>query len=468
MKKNGAICLLLCVMLLVSAIPFAASAADAADIAATQGCHSPDAQFSLLNSEEPLVKNVRSAFVYELNSDTLIYALNPDAPEEPASLVKAMTALVAIENGDLQDAVTVKQSVLDTIPRGMVSADLLADEVMTLEDMLYCLMVGSASDAAVVIADHISGSQDAFVQMMNKRAAEIGCTGTNFVNTHGLYHSQQLTTARDTAKILEEALENEVFANIFCSAYYTVPATNKSEERSLVTNNFLMSKDDTRAYFDERVTGGRTGVTQDGTRCIASCAEVDGMRLACVVMGSASEYRSDGRKVRSFGGFPETSAFLDICFDGYKSVQVIYDGQVLTQYPVTNGNNAVSLGVKTSVSTVLPKDFTAKQLSLRYTNQSFTAPITAGDPLSMVEIWYDNLCVGQAQLYALNNVQTAGILLRDIDDDSLNLWWILIVVLIIGVIVLVIIYRRRIRRAVKIMIRRIRRLIRRSKKRRSR
>jgi len=192
------------------------------------------------------------------------------------------------------------------------------------------------------------------------------------------------------------------------------------------------------------------------------------MRLACVVMGSASEYRSDGRKVRSFGGFPETSAFLDICFDGYKSVQVIYDGQVLTQYPVTNGNNAVSLGVKTSVSTVLPKDFTAKQLSLRYTNQSFTAPITAGDPLSMVEIWYDNLCVGQAQLYALNNVQTAGILLRDIDDDSLNLWWILIVVLIIGVIVLVVIYRRRIRRAVKIMIRRIRRLIRRSKKRRSR
>lgn len=468
MKKNGAICLLLCVALLVSAIPFVASAADAADIAATQGCHSPDAQFSLLNSEEPLVKNVRSAFVYELNSDTLIYALNPDAPEEPASLVKAMTALVAIENGDLQDAVTVKQSVLDTIPSGMVSADLLADEVMTLEDMLYCLMVGSASDAAVVIADHISGSQDAFVQMMNKRAAEIGCTGTNFVNTHGLYHSQQLTTARDTAKILEEALENEAFAKIFCSAYYTVPATNKSEERSLVTNNFLMSKDDTRAYFDERVTGGRTGVTQDGTRCIASCAEVDGMRLACVVMGSASEYRSDGRKVRSFGGFPETSAFLDICFDGYKSVQVIYDGQVLTQYPVTNGNNAVSLGVKTSVSTVLPKDFTAKQLSLRYTNQSFTAPITAGDPLSMVEIWYDNLCVGQAQLYALNNVQTAGILLRDIDDDSLNLWWILIVVLIIGVIVLVVIYRRRIRRAVKIMIKRIRRLIRRSKKRRSR
>ena len=87
MKKNGAICLLLCVMLLVSAIPFAASAADAADIAATQGCHSPDAQFSLLNSEEPLVKNVRSAFVYELNSDTLIYALNPDAPEILASRV---------------------------------------------------------------------------------------------------------------------------------------------------------------------------------------------------------------------------------------------------------------------------------------------------------------------------------------------------------------------------------------------
>ena len=464
MKKYSAIfCLLCAVTLMLSVLSFPTRAAD---IAATKGCHSPDAQFSLLSSTEPLVNNVRSAFIYELNSDTMIYALNPDAPEEPASLVKAMTALIAIENGDLQDAVTIKQSVLDTIPKGMVSAKLMADEVMTLEDLLYCLMVGSASDAAIVIADHISGDQDAFVQLMNNRAAEIGCTGTFFTNTHGLYHQQQVTTARDTAKILEVALENESFAKIFCSAYYTVPATNMSDERSLVTNNFLMSKDDTRAYFDERVTGGRTGVTQDGTRCIASTAEVDGMRLICIVMGSASEYRADGKKVRSFGGFPETSAFLDICFDGYKSVQVIYDGQVLTQCPVMNGSNAVSLGVKTSVSTVLPKDFTAKQLSFQYTEQSFTAPISAGEALSEVEIWYENLCVGQAQLYALNNVQPSGILQRDIQDRSLNFWWLLLLIPAVALVVFIVVYRQVIRRTFKMAIRRVRRQLRRIKKRR--
>ena len=464
MKKYSAIFCLLCVVtLMLSVLSFPTRAAD---IAATKGCHSPDAQFSLLSSTEPLVNNVRSAFIYELNSDTMIYALNPDAPEEPASLVKTMTALIAIENGNLQDAVTIKQSVLDTIPKGMVSAKLMADEVMTLEDLLYCLMVGSASDAAIVIADHISGDQDAFVQLMNNRAAEIGCTGTFFTNTHGLYHQQQVTTARDTAKILEVALENESFAKIFCSAYYTVPATNMSDERSLVTNNFLMSKDDTRAYFDERVTGGRTGVTQDGTRCIASTAEVDGMRLICIVMGSASEYRADGKKVRSFGGFPETSAFLDICFDGYKSVQVIYDGQVLTQCPVMNGSNAVSLGVKTSVSTVLPKDFTAKQLSFQYTEQSFTAPISAGEALSEVEIWYENLCVGQAQLYALNNVQPSGILQRDIQDRSLNFWWLLLLIPAVALVVLFVVYRQVIRRTFKMAIRRVRRQLRRIKKRR--
>lgn len=464
MKKYSAIFCLLCVVtLMLSVLSFPTRAAD---IAATKGCHSPDAQFSLLSSTEPLVNNVRSAFIYELNSDTMIYALNPDAPEEPASLVKTMTALIAIENGDLQDAVTIKQSVLDTIPKGMVSAKLMADEVMTLEDLLYCLMVGSASDAAIVIADHISGDQDAFVQLMNNRAAEIGCTGTFFTNTHGLYHQQQVTTARDTAKILEVALENESFAKIFCSAYYTVPATNMSDERSLVTNNFLMSKDDTRAYFDERVTGGRTGVTQDGTRCIASTAEVDGMRLICIVMGSASEYRADGKKVRSFGGFPETSAFLDICFDGYKSVQVIYDGQVLTQCPVMNGSNAVSLGVKTSVSTVLPKDFTAKQLSFQYTEQSFTAPISAGEALSEVEIWYENLCVGQAQLYALNNVQPSGILQRDIQDRSLNFWWLLLLIPAVALVVFIVVYRQVIRRTFKMAIRRVRRQLRRIKKRR--
>ena len=149
MKKIGAICSLLCILLMLVLFPVSVNASVTNDISVTQGCYSPDAQFSLLGSEE-LVKNVRSAFIYELNSDTLMYAWNPDKPEEPASLVKLMTALIAIENGNLEDNVTVKQSVLDSLPKGMVSAKLVADEVMTLEDLLYCLLssIGSLILAA--------------------------------------------------------------------------------------------------------------------------------------------------------------------------------------------------------------------------------------------------------------------------------------------------------------------------------
>ena len=276
------------------------------------------------------------------------------------------------------------------------------------------------------------------------------------------------TTARDICRILDFALEIPKFKEMFCAVSYTVPATNMSEERSLVTNNYLVSKDDVRVYFDERVTGGRTGVVQDGSRCIASTAELDGMSLICVVMGSASEYRADGKTVRSFGGFPETSALLDICFEGYKTVQVIYEGQILTQFPVTNGANDVSLRVDTSVSTVLPKSITSKQLTYRYTQRSFTSPITAGQALSTVEIWYNDLCVGQAQLYAVNNVEDAGTLVKDIHSGGFNFWWLLLLIPVIVLVILVWKNWRIIRRFIGNIRRQMRRRIRRAKKRRGR
>lgn len=450
MKKSIAISILLCASILICQFVtpvYATKEQNTLDASVVTGCHSADAMASLLGNGQ-IVTNAQAVFLYDVNSDTLMHAWNPDVLVEPASLVKIMTALIAVEQGQLDDAVTVKQAVLDTVPEDAVSSELVVDEVMTLEDLLYCMMIDSGNDAAAVIADHVAGSQSVFVEWMNARAAELGCTNTQFANPHGLYDDMQTTTARDVGKILAAAVKNEQFAEIFGTVYYDVPATNKSEERELVTGNLLMS-DDMEINFDERVTGGRTGVASDGTHCLAVTAESGSMKLVSVLIGSSSSYEEGGNTYHSAGGYTETKQLLDAGFTGYYSSQILYEGQVLTQRTVLNGSSNVSLGCVSSVSTVLPEGVSFNQLSLRYVNgdAELKSPIQKGDVLCGVEVWYGGLCVAYTDLYALNSVTEACELVVGRAQNPIS-WWgvVLIVVAVLAcVAVFILILRNRIR-----------------------
>lgn len=368
-------------------------------------CHTLDATTAYLGSAE-ITENVGAAVIYETNSDTLMYSQNADAKVFPSSLVKIMTALIAVEKGNLQDQIIIKQEVLDTVPYYAASAELLADEKISLSDLLYCMMVGSANDAAAVIATHISGSQEAFVKEMNAYAAKLGCRGTQFVNVHGLHDEQQYTTARDMAKIASAAVKNEGFLKYFSAVHYEVPATNKSEARKLDSGNFLMNFDNIQIYYDERIIGGRTGVTDDGLRCLATLAEQNSMRLVCVVMGSESTFADNGNTL-TYGSFKETSALLNAAFDGLHVVEVLHQDQSLQQYEVTNGENDVVLGSASSAYAVLPTSALISDLHYRINPValSLVAPITAGQTLTSVSVWYGDLCVGQADLVAMNSVR---------------------------------------------------------------
>lgn len=411
MKKFGVICMMCSFILCFSLFPFTAAASEildqnsnAAEIA--NSCWSIDADTALLGTEQR-VKNVKAAFLYEANSQTLMYAWNADEPMYPASLVKIMTALIAVERGSLTDSVTVTESAISSVPYDAVSAELLAGEVLSLEDLLYCLLVSSANDAAVVIAEHISGSQSAFVEEMNRYAQELGCTGTRFINAHGLHDDAQYITARDAVRILDAAMRNETFRTVFTAVNYVVAATNKSEERELTSGNYLMDTA-SKLYYDARVIGGRTGVTQDGRRCLAAAAENNGMLLISVVMGAESVYQEDGYSAISIGGYKETSSLLDAGFVGYKSAQILFANQTLRQCKVTDGDSDVVIGPQLSVSTVLPENVSASDLSFRYSDEDFKAPIEAGQRLSNVTIWHGNTCVAQADLYAMNSVRSVS------------------------------------------------------------
>lgn len=371
------------------------------NVSVTQGCRSLDAQNPLWGNGK-LVETAASAILYEVNSDTMVYSWNPDIQLFPASLVKIMTCLVALENCNLSEKLTVTTTALASLPKD-TTLHFVVGETWTLEEYLYCLMVGGFSDAAVVIAEHIAGSQQGFVNMMNYRAQQIGCTGTVFTNATGFHNDKQISTARDIVKILNEALKNEKFMPFFSETLYRLPATDISESKYMTTTNYMMTTDVTAEYYDPRVTGGRTGVTEARERCLIVTAESKGIHYIAIVMGAISTMDSEGKVVR-FGNYEEVKELLKKGFDGHQVTQVLSETQILSQFPVTNGENNVTVGPSEDRYTVLPVGITTSDLTIRYDNDfpTLTAPIAAGEYFSTVQIWYGNVCLAQAPVITKN------------------------------------------------------------------
>lgn len=405
MKKFVAICI--CALLFAGILPVSATETVDNDPNVLSSS-TLDSQMPLLGSQQ-LVSNTQAAILYETSTDTLMYAHNPDTQVPPVSLLKILTALIAVEQGRMDDAVTVRADVLATLDPDAAVVELIVDEVVTVEDLLYCMMVGSGNDAAVVLADHVLGSQEAFVAEMNRYAQELGCTGTNFTNVHGLSDKNQYTTVRDIARILAKAIQNETFCKIYGARYYSVPATNKSEARHLSTQNYLLNNDDVIIYYDTRVIGSRTGLNSDRSRSIASAAKDGDMSLVCVVIGAKSQYEKDGYTEKVFGGYDETRQLLDLGFQGYKPAQILHENQILLQLPVTNGDSQLSVGTHSSAFSVIPDNANAESLTYRYLDEiNLTAPIQKGQKVSTLQVWCGNACIAQTDVFAMNSVGVIG------------------------------------------------------------
>ena len=405
MKKNRALCLFFAILILLMAVSVPVMAEPVyLDQSVTSGCHSVDAATQLTDGKK-LTDTAKAAIVYERKSDTMIYAWNPDQQIYPSSTVKMMTALLAIEKGDPSRKVLVTKRALEELPMGTVTAKLQAGEELTLEQLLYCLMTASANDAALVIAEHIAGSQSAFVDMMNQKAAELGCRDTVYTNPHGLHDPAMHTTARDICRLTDAALENELFRTLFSAKTYEIPATNKSEARTISTSNLMMSQPVNKKYHDPRVTGGKTGSTEAGGRCLVATAEGGGMELLTIVMDATPTYEIPGISLATYGSFEETAALLDHVIDNYEYRQLFYEGQVITQYPVSGGANSAVVQPARAGGTVLPINIDQSQLSWVYSNTvTLTAPVEQGQSISTLQVWYGSKCLAQTELVAINAV----------------------------------------------------------------
>ena len=250
----------------------------------------------------PFEVHAKAAILLDMNTDRIIYEKNLDERVYPASLTKIMTCLVALENGNLSDIVTIDEGAFTGLDGNSSTAGLQVGEQLSFNDLLYCLMLSSGNEAANAVAEHIAGSIPDFVRMMNERAYELGCTGTHFVNPHGLHNEEHYTTVNDLVLITKAALKSENFKTITNTAKYELPATNLSEARTLKSTNMLIDNTTGNSLYYKRAIGIKTGFTNAAGHCFVGAAERDGVELISVVFYTTADGRwTDTVKLMEYG-----------------------------------------------------------------------------------------------------------------------------------------------------------------------
>ena len=251
-----------------------------------------------------------AAMIMEDSTQTTVYAKNMDQVLYPGATVKVMTTLLTLENAQLSDQVTMTATGVSGVTDGGASISAQLDEVFTVEQCLYAIMLASANDVALQIAEQIGGSVDGFVQMMNNRAVELGCTNTVFTNPTGLPDENQHITAHDMALIMEAAMANDTFRTIAATTSYTLPATNVSGGERVLTNNFTMINSTSDGYYKPCI-GGKEGYTEASGSTLVCEASKNNMKLVCIVLNGASGVTNN-----------EAIALLNYGFDNFAPLTI--------------------------------------------------------------------------------------------------------------------------------------------------
>lgn len=342
-----------------------------------------------------------SVILMEESTGTILYEKNMDEAHYPASITKIMTTLLALENGNLSDMVTFSDDAINNTEGSGIARDY--GEQMTLEQCLYGVMLESANECAYAVAEHVGGTVENFVDMMNAKAKELGCTNTHFANPHGLQDENHYTTAHDMALIAQAAYQNETFRIIIGTKMYTIPPTNKHAEETVLRNHHDMLctyHNANRKYLYPYCVGGKTGYTATANSTLVTYAEKDGMTLICVVMDTQSPNQ-----------FIDTVNLFDYAFDNFQVLNVAEnDTDYSAETTVDNGNlNNIAPFVELDKDAVivLPKtaEFSDTSSSVEYNDSD---PEIAGS----ITYTYAGRNVGKA------DIKTTGVVVEGYAFDN--------------------------------------------------
>lgn len=268
-----------------------------------------------------------AAYLMDAKTGKVIYEKNANEKKYPASTTKIMTAILALENCNLQDKVIVSHDAISAIPDGYSNAELQVDEQLTVEQLLNLLLIPSANDAGYVLAEHIAGSIPSFASMMNTKAQELGCKDTNFTNPSGIQDSNHYSTAHDLALIGQYCMKNDTFRSIVRKTSAVVDATNKHDKRIYPTTNSLLKKG---TYHYSYAIGIKTGYTKESGSCLVAEAQKNGLDFISVVLGGKTY--SNGTDER----FKDTIALFEYGFNNYEIKTIKKKGSIIKQIQVSN------------------------------------------------------------------------------------------------------------------------------------
>ena len=351
--------------------------------------------FSYLPSSVATIQDEMSlyapvALLMEKNTGKIIYEKNMNERVYPASTTKIMTAILTLEHCNLNDIAKVSYNAVFSVPSGYTNAALQVDEELTIENLLYVLLLPSANDAANVLAEHIAGSVESFATMMNTKALELGCTGTNFTNPSGIHDENHYSTAYDLALIGKYAMQFDTFNKIVKTTSYTLPTTNKytKTDRIFALTNSLL-KPSFKNYYYEYATGLKTGYTNPAKDCIVASAKKNNLEFIAVILNCPISGTGLHQK------YLDCKTLFNYGFDNYTLKQIAFQDSAIDNITIpkaTSETKNLSLIVKNDIHAFVSNENLeiSPEITIQY-NKELTAPIAKDEEIGTVTYKIDGI-----------------------------------------------------------------------------
>ena len=394
----------------------------------------------------PDLSRVNSVCVYNVENNRVLHKKNESERIAPASTVKIMTGILAVEHYKDRFGETVTATNKSIGSYQGKNIGLKNGELVTVENLLYAVIVRGANDAANVLGYEIAGSHDAFLQMMNNKAKELGMNNTLYTNTSGYYDSSMYTTASDTMLLAKYAYANDTYMQICSTEKYVIPPTNKiGQDRYLHNSNYLIATNEQKQYKNTMAKGMNAGSTNEGGDVVVTATSKNGMTNLFVVMGGSI----DGENIYSYTAVNE---LIDWSYENFEYVKIVDTSEMVCEAKVNLSSNVdyVVLSPENEFEYYLPvtvdpeKDITRNVVLYR---DEFTAPLDAGFVAGTMTLIYDGQEIGTVNLVTKNNVDRNGFLyfLARIKTFTKSSTFMTIILSVAGILVLYIfisIYRK--------------------------
>lgn len=360
----------------------------------------------------------KAALLLDRDTGEVLFERRADEKMYPASLTKIMTALLVLEAIDrsefsLNDSVTATPAAFIGLDELGSSSGIEIGETLTVEQLLACMLINSANEAAGILAVAVDGTVSDFVRRMNDKAAELGCSGTHFSNPSGLHDPEHYTTCWDLYTITRAAMEYPTFMTLCNSKRYEVPATNLHGARTLHSTNYLISNWRALGYLYRGAQGIKTGSTSDAGKCLVSTAERGDRALFGVVLDSPDTIvcEENGKYVQKVGSFIDMSALFDYGFDSFTRCTLVKKGDALAEANValSRETNYVALQSAEDVERLLPNELSPEDLTrtVSLTEETFLAPIERGMNMGTLTFSSGDTVYAEIPLIAMNDVSAS-------------------------------------------------------------